>query len=118
MGFIVAALRIMAGAIDIRIQQPACTGDILYGWSFSILDFTPFQFILYSVGHRVLQKCARKSAVALYDFSSNTCAKCFYFSPYSRDSIPGCGSVTNSGLAAVRFFLGDAPFCCAALWDS
>ena len=115
MGFILAELWIMAGATCIRIQQPAGTGNVLYGRSVSLLDITPFQFILYSVGHSVLQYCTRKSAVALPDFSSNSCARCFCSALYSRDYFSGFGSGTNSWIAAFRFFLGDASFRRSAL---
>ena len=118
MGYILAALRSMAGAADIRIQQPACNGDILYGRSVSLLDFSPFQFILYSVGHKVLQYFARKSAVALCDFSSNACAECLWSAVYSRDCFSCFGSGSNSWLVAVRFFLGDASFRSTALWNA
>ena len=118
MGFILDAFRGMAGAAYIFVQQPACTGNVLYGRSVSFLDITPFQFILYSVGHRVLQNCAHKSAVALCDFSSNACAKCFCFSIYSRDCFSGFGSGSNSWIAVVRFFLGDASFRRTALWNA
>ena len=118
MGYILAALRSMAGASDIRIQQPACTGNVLYGRSVSFLDITPFQFILYSVGHTVLQYCTRKTAVALRDFSSNACAKCFCSALYSRDYFSGFGSGSYSWIAAVRFFLGDASFRLTALWNA
>ena len=118
MGFILAAFRGMAGAAYICVQQPACTGNVLYGRGVSLLDITSFQFILYSVGHTVLQYCTFKSAVALCDFSSNACAECFCFSLYSRDCFSGFGSGSNSGLAAVRFFLGDASFRSTALWNA
>ena len=118
MGYILAALWIMAGATCIRIQQPAGTGNVLYGRSVSLLDITPFQFILYSVGHRVLQYCTRESAVALRDFSSNYCARCFCFSLFSRNCFSGFGSGSNSWVAAVRFFLGDASFRRTALWNA
>ena len=118
MGYILAALWIMAGATCIRIQQPAGTGNVLYGRSVSLLDITPFQFILYSVGHSVLQYCTRKSAVALPDFSSNSCARCFCSALYSRDYFSGFGFGTNSWIAAFRFFLGDASFRRTALWNA
>ena len=118
MGFILAAFRGMAGAAYICVQQPACTGNVLYGRSVSLLDITPFQFILYSVGHRVLQYCTRKSAVALRDFSSNYCARCFCVSLYSKDCFSGFGSGSYSWIAAIIFFLGDASFRRTALWNA
>lgn len=118
MGFFLAALRSMVWAAYICIQQSSCTGNVLYSRSVSFLDITPFQFILFSMGHTVLQYCTRKSAVALRDFSSNPCAKCFCSALYSRDSFSGFGSGSYSWIAAVRFFLGDASFCRAALWDA
>ena len=118
MGFILAAFRGMAGASYICFKQPDCTGNVLYGRSFSFLDITPFQFILYSVGNCVLQHFVHKPAVALFDFSSNHCAKCFCFYLYSRDFFPGFGSGSNSWLVAVRFFLGDASFRSTALWNA
>ena len=118
MGYILATLRSMAWASDIRIQQSACTGNILYGGAVSLLDFAPFQFILYSVGYRVLQYCTRKSAVAFRDFSSNACTECVCAALYSRDRFTGFGSGSNSWLAAVRFFLGDASFLRTTLWNA
>ena len=116
MGFILAAFRGMAGVAYICVQQSACTGNILYGRGVSLLDFAPFQFILYSVGYRVLQYCTRKSAVAFRDFSSNACTECVCSALYSRDRFTGFGSGSNSWLAVVRFFLGDASFRRTALW--
>ena len=118
MGFFLAALRSMVWAAYICIQQSACTGNVLYSRSVSFLDITPFQFILFSMGHTVLQHCTRKSAVALRDFSSNPCAKCFCSALYSRDSFSGFGSGSYSWIAAVRFFLGDASFRRTALWNA
>ena len=118
MGFILVAFRGMAGVAYICVQQSACTGNVLYVRSISLLDITPFQFILYSLGHWVLHYCARKSAVTLCDFSSNACAKRFCFSLYSRVCFSGFGSGSYSWIAAVRFFLGDASFRRTALWNA
>ena len=115
MGFFLVALRSRAGVAYICIQQSSCTGNVLYSRSVSFLDITPFQFILFSMGHTVLQHCTRTSAVALCDFSSNACAKCFCSALYSRDSFSGFGFGSYSWIAAVRFFLGDASFRRAAL---
>ena len=118
MGFFLAAFRGMAGAAYICVEQPACTGNVLYGRSVSLLDITSFQFILYSVGHTVLQYCTRKSAVAFRDFPSNACTECVCSTLYSRDRFTGFGSGSNSRLAAVRFFLGDASFLRTTLWNA
>ena len=78
MGRVLVALRIMVDIPDARCKLPTSAGNVLCDRGVSFLDFTPFQFILFGMGHEGLPSTSNKSAEAFCFFPTLAGFSCFW----------------------------------------